>query len=102
LVNKQVRGVEKLVKVVLRYPQSAYAGPVNCLQAEWQYLCRVEVNVGTHLTPVEEDMKMRFIPALLGTTEPINDELQLLTAQGVKQMNGTMEKGTLMVSITDH
>ena len=85
MVQKWVEGVDKLAKVARRYPQSAYAGLVNCLQAEWQYLCRVEPGVGQHLAPVEAALREKFIPALLGTDDPINDEFHLLLAQGVKQ-----------------
>ena len=85
MVQKWVGGVERLAKVALRYPQSAYAGLVNCLQAEWQYLCRVEPGVGPHLEPVEAALRTKFIPALLGGQESISDELRLLIAQGVKQ-----------------
>ena len=38
MVQKWVNGVEKLAKVTQRYPQDAYVGLANCLQAEWQYL----------------------------------------------------------------
>ena len=85
MVQKWVAGVDKLAKVARRYPQAAYAGLVNCLQAEWQYLCRVEPGVGQHLAPVETALREKFIPALLGTDDPINDEFHLLLAQGVKQ-----------------
>eukprot|EP00804_Cyclotella_cryptica_P014859 CCRYP_020381-RB/>CCRYP_020381-RB protein AED:0.31 eAED:0.31 QI:0/-1/0/1/-1/1/1/0/224 len=85
MVQKWVEGVDKLAKVARRYPQAAYAGLVNCLQAEWQYLCRVEPGVGQHLAPVEAALREKFIPALLGTDDPINDEFRLLLAQGVKQ-----------------
>eukprot|EP00804_Cyclotella_cryptica_P022225 CCRYP_020341-RA/>CCRYP_020341-RA protein AED:0.41 eAED:0.41 QI:0/0/0/0.66/0/0/3/0/301 len=69
----------------MRYPQSAYAGLVNCLQAEWQYLCQVEPGVGPHLEPVEEALRTQFIPALFGGQDPISNELRLLIAQGVEQ-----------------
>eukprot|EP00804_Cyclotella_cryptica_P015834 CCRYP_006342-RC/>CCRYP_006342-RC protein AED:0.25 eAED:0.25 QI:0/-1/0/1/-1/1/1/0/270 len=85
MVQKWVSGVERLAKVAMRYPQSAYAGLVNCLQAEWQYLCRVEPGVGPHLEPVEEALRTQFIPALFGGQDPISNELRLLIAQGVKQ-----------------
>eukprot|EP00804_Cyclotella_cryptica_P019798 CCRYP_009693-RA/>CCRYP_009693-RA protein AED:0.29 eAED:0.30 QI:0/0/0/1/0/0.14/7/0/1059 len=78
-------GLEAGIEVARRYPQAAYAGLVNCLQAEWQYLCRVEPGVGQHLAPVEAALREKFIPALLGTDDPINDEFRLLLAQGVKQ-----------------
>eukprot|EP00804_Cyclotella_cryptica_P002229 CCRYP_020436-RA/>CCRYP_020436-RA protein AED:0.38 eAED:0.38 QI:0/-1/0/1/-1/0/1/0/119 len=85
MVQKWVSGVERLAKVAMRYPQSAYAGLVNCLQAEWQYLCRVEPGVGPHLEPVEEALRTQFIPALFGGQDPISNELSLFIAQGVKQ-----------------
>eukprot|EP00804_Cyclotella_cryptica_P017895 CCRYP_001275-RA/>CCRYP_001275-RA protein AED:0.09 eAED:0.08 QI:0/-1/0/1/-1/1/1/0/754 len=85
MVQKWVSGVERLAKVAMRYPQSAYAGLVNCLQAEWQYLCRIEPGVGPHLEPVEEALRTQFIPALFGGQDPISNELRLLIAQGVKQ-----------------
>ena len=62
MVQRWVNGVEKLAKVARRYPQTAYVGLVNCLQAEWQYLCRVEPGVGAHLTPVEDALRDIFIP----------------------------------------
>eukprot|EP00804_Cyclotella_cryptica_P023588 CCRYP_011928-RA/>CCRYP_011928-RA protein AED:0.21 eAED:0.21 QI:0/-1/0/1/-1/0/1/0/178 len=85
MVHKWVSGVELLAQVAIRYPQSAYAGLVNCIQAEWQYLCCVEPGVGLHLEPVEAALRTRFISALLGGKEPISDEHCLLVAQGVKQ-----------------
>ena len=75
MVWKWVNGVEKLAKVAQKYPQAAYEGLVNCLQAEWQYLCRVEPGVGAHLTPVEDALMDKFMPALLGTMETTPDEL---------------------------
>ncbi len=85
MVQKWVASIEKLARVAGRYPQSAYAGLVNCLQAEWQYLCRVEPDVGHHLAPLEDALTSKFIPALLGVDTPITDEFRLLLAQGVKQ-----------------
>jgi hypothetical protein len=41
-VDEWVAGIGKLAEVVCRYPQSACVGLVHCLQAEWQYVCRVE------------------------------------------------------------
>eukprot|EP00804_Cyclotella_cryptica_P030345 CCRYP_011879-RA/>CCRYP_011879-RA protein AED:0.25 eAED:0.29 QI:0/0/0/1/0.5/0.33/3/0/197 len=70
-------GMEWLAKVA-----SAYAGLVNCLQAEWQYLCRVEPEVGPHMKPVDVALWMQFIPTLQGEQESISDELCLLIAQG--------------------
>ena len=40
-VKKWVAGIEILARIASRFPQTAYAGLVSSLQAEWQYLCRV-------------------------------------------------------------
>ena len=86
MIQKWIAGVKKLARVAKRYPQSAYAGMVNYLQAKWQYLCHVQPGVGPHLIPpVEEALRAKFIPALLGTDDPISDEFNLLHAQGIKQ-----------------
>ena len=85
MVQKWLDGIDKLARVARRYPQSAYASLVNCLQAEWQYLCQVEPDVGHHLAPLEDALRRKFIPALLGVDTPITEEFRLLLAQGVKQ-----------------
>ncbi|KAL7546220.1 hypothetical protein ACHAWF_009556, partial [Thalassiosira exigua] len=38
-VEKWMAGVEALANIALQYPQSAYKGFADSLQAEWQYLC---------------------------------------------------------------
>ena len=40
-VKKWVAGIGILAPIRSRFPQTAYAGLVLSLQAEWQYLCRV-------------------------------------------------------------
>ena len=39
MVEKWVGGIKALAKVARKYPQSAYFGFSQSLQAEWQYLC---------------------------------------------------------------
>jgi hypothetical protein len=40
-VKKWVAGIGILAHITSRFSQTAYAGLVSSLQAEWQYLCRV-------------------------------------------------------------
>ena len=85
-VEKWVAGVEALARVAWRYPQTAYAGLVWCLQAEWQYLCRICPGVGEHLRPIEVALRERFIPAVLGHKGYVpSDSARQLFANGVKQ-----------------
>ena len=85
-VDKWTQGVKALARVAWRYPQTAYAGLVWCLQAEWQYLCRVCPGVGEHLRPIEEAPRKDSIPAVLGHKGMIvSDDARKLYANGVKQ-----------------
>ena len=85
-VDKWVEGVKALARVAWRYPQTAYAGLVWCLQAEWQYLCRVLPGVGEHLRPIEVALRKEFIPAVLGHKGMVvSDDARKLYANGVKQ-----------------
>jgi hypothetical protein len=85
-VEEWVAGIGKLAEVGRRYPQSAYVGLVHCLQAEWQYVCRVEPEMGPYLAPVENALRNVFIPALLDLKrgDTINDGFRLLLARGIK------------------
>ena len=58
---------------VTRFPNSAYAGLVSCLSAEWQYICRTVPDVGPLLAPVEQALRTKFLPAITGISGPITD-----------------------------
>ncbi len=64
-----------------RYPQTAYAGFTFCMQNEWQYVQRVVANTAPFFSPLEEAIRMHFLPALLGvpSVEIDGDYRQLLT-----------------------
>ncbi len=81
-----VEGVKRLAMVAERYPQSAYAGFTQSLQAEWQYICRCIPGAEEYLGPVETAIRELLIPSLLGipATEVVGG-LRALLANGVKQ-----------------
>ena len=54
MVKKWVRGVKLLAMVARKYPQSAFFGFTQSLQAKWQYLCRCVPGVEQHLERVKE------------------------------------------------
>jgi hypothetical protein len=68
-IQQWVSGVASLAKVAKRYPQTAYAGLTKSLQQEWQYLQRAVPNCRPAFEPVEEAIRMAFLPALLEATE---------------------------------
>eukprot|EP00956_Cyclotella_meneghiniana_P019698 scaffold34083_cov46-Cyclotella_meneghiniana.AAC.2 len=61
MVEKCVAGIVELAKVARKYPQSAYVGLTQCLQAEWQYVCRVDPGVGPLLQPVEDALNQQIM-----------------------------------------
>lgn len=77
-------GVKTLAKLAIRYPQTAYAGLVLCLQNEWQYVQRTCPSIGFTFAPIETALREEFIPALLGV-ESISGEDRELFAHGVKR-----------------
>ena len=80
-----VEGVKALSMVARKYPQSAYYGFVNCLQAEWQYVCRCCEGIGHLLKPIEVAIREEFIPALFGGLDgAVDDNFRRLLANGVK------------------
>jgi hypothetical protein len=84
MVKKWVHGVEKLAAVATRFPHSAYAGLVSCLSAEWQYVCRTVPDAGPSLAPVEDALRTKFLPAVIGVEGPIDADLRTLLGNGVK------------------
>jgi hypothetical protein len=86
MVEGWVFGVQLLAKASKKYPQSAYAGFTQSLQAEWQYLCRCVPGVGPQLQPVEDAIRECLIPALM-EVQPnfVDGDLRSLLANGVKQ-----------------
>jgi hypothetical protein len=83
-VKKWVEGVEILAHILSRFPQTAYAGQVSSLQAEWQYICRVVPGAERYLGPIESAICKKFIPALLQVSDPVDDAFRQLLSQGVK------------------
>ncbi len=65
-VAKLTMAVEALAKVAVKFPQTAYAGFMFCLQNELQYLQCVVADVGPFFEPLERAIRGKFIPALIG------------------------------------
>jgi hypothetical protein len=81
MVDKWAAVVVTLSTVAERYPQTAFAGFTFCMQNEWQYVQRVVTDTDPFVSPLEEVIRTRFLPALLGipSVEIDGDYRQLLT-----------------------
>ncbi len=78
--------MKTLSVVAERYPQTAYAGFTFCLQNEWQYVQHVVADTGPFFQPLEREIQMNFLPALLGIPPTKFDrEYHQLLTHGVKQ-----------------
>ncbi len=86
-VGWQVVGAVKVLSTVaVRYPQMAYASLTFCLQNEWQYVQRVVLDTAPFFAPLESEIWMSFLPALLGIpSTKIDGEYRQLLTHGVKQ-----------------
>ncbi|KAL7474906.1 hypothetical protein ACHAW6_004615, partial [Cyclotella cf. meneghiniana] len=93
--GRWVTGIERLAAVASRFPHSAYAGLVSCLSAEWQYICQTVPEVGPSLAPVENALRTKFIPAILGINGPIDDNLRTLFRNGVTTGGLAIQNPTL-------
>ena len=85
MVEKWAAAVVTLSSVAERYPQTAYAGFTFCMQNEWQYVQRVVANTAPFFSPLEEVIRMHFLPALLGVPlVEIDGEYRKILTHGVK------------------
>ncbi|KAL7478797.1 hypothetical protein ACHAW6_004593 [Cyclotella cf. meneghiniana] len=84
MIQRWVTGIEQPAAIMTRFPHSAYAGLVSLLSAKWQYICRTIPDVGPSLAPVEQALRTKFLPAITGFTDPIDNKFRTLLGNGVK------------------
>ena len=64
--------LEKLADVALSQPQAAYCALNQGLKHRWSYLSRTTENINEMLQPIEETIRHKVIPAIIGKSN-IND-----------------------------
>ncbi|KAL7474869.1 hypothetical protein ACHAW6_000817 [Cyclotella cf. meneghiniana] len=90
MIQRWVLGIERLAVVASRFPHSAYMGLVSCLIPD----------VGPCLAPVENALRTKFIPAILGIDGPtIDDNHRTLLGNGVKTGGLVIPDPTLAASL---
>ena len=65
-VQEWAENIETLGRVLVRYPQTAYARLATSLNAEWQYLMHTVPGVIEYMGPMEKALANNFMPKLLG------------------------------------
>ena len=84
MIQKWVKGIERLSAAATRFPCSSYMGLVSCLSTEWQYICQMVPDIGPMLMLVITALHTKFLPAVFGIKGPIDDKFRTLLSNGVK------------------
>jgi len=64
-VDSWVQCVKKFSLIAATEPHAAYAAFTHCLQSQWTFLCRTMPGSPSLFQPLEDAIRMLFIPALL-------------------------------------
>ena len=87
-IQEKTRGWEHAVKALAMaarsYPQTAYCGLQRCLQQQWQYVQRVDKDIGGAFEGVRDAIYDIFLPALLDDAVPVDDPRRALAGLPVK------------------
>ena len=78
-VTEWVQEVDRLSTIALSQPHAAYAGLTHGLAGRWTYLARTVPGAGGWFRPLEDAVRLRLLPALLGRAAPSDIEWDLLT-----------------------
>ena len=65
-VDEWVASVDVLAKIAVSQPHAAHSVFVHRLQAKWGFLMRTVPNLSEQMQPLEDAIRMRLIPAILG------------------------------------
>ena len=65
-ISPLVKQISRLAKVIQRQPQAAYAAFTHGLIGKWTFLTRTSNSISEHLLPLEDTIRLQFIPGLTG------------------------------------
>ena len=69
--------LKHLSKIAVTQPHAAYAGFTHGLASKWNHLLRTTPNIELLLQPLEQTLRMEFIPALTGRPAPTDSEREV-------------------------
>ena len=76
-VSEWKKDVESLAKIAKLEPQLAYNAFVFAVSRRWQFVSRTTPHVSEHLSDLEQCIRERFLPAILGERS-ISDEQRVI------------------------
>ena len=80
-VSEWVHEIEVLSTFAVTQPHAAYAAFTHGLTSRWTFLARTTPNIGNLLQPLEEAIRLKFLPALTGKAAFSDDIRDLLVCQ---------------------
>ena len=94
-VKEWSKDIEALVEIASSEPQLAYSAYIFGTSRRWQTVCRTTPGISDHLRPLEELIRGRLIPAIMGGRHP-SDEQRLIYSLPAKMgglgfLNPTIE-----------
>ena len=82
-VSEWVHEIEVLSTFAVTQPHAAYAAFTHGLTSRWTFLARTTPNIGNLLQPLEEAIRLKFLPALTGKAA-FSDDIRDLLALPVR------------------
>ena len=70
-IQEWIDSVERLAKIAVTEPQTAFSAFIERLQSRWVFMVRTIPDLAKAMQPLEDAIRQKFIPALLGRT--VND-----------------------------
>ena len=70
-IQEWIDSVERLAKIAITEPQAAFSAFTERLQSRWVFVVRTVPDLAEAMKPLEDTIRQKFIPALLGRT--VND-----------------------------
>ena len=77
LVSEWVRELERLSSFAISQPHAAYAAFMHGFTSKWTFLVRTTTDIGSLLKPLEDTIRLKFLPALADKNAPNNREQAL-------------------------
>ena len=77
LVSEWVRELERLSSFAISQPHAAYAAFMYGFTSKWTLLVRTTTYIGSLLNPLEDTIRLKFLPALTDKNAPNNIEQAL-------------------------
>ena len=74
--------IEVLSEIAMSQPHAAYSAFIKSLLSKWIYLCQTTKSIASLLSPLEECIRKKLIPAFTGRGPPSDNIHEFFSAAG--------------------